>query len=97
MELRLQRLRVSCGWLARRACPLTLGSLGPHAPQLYRLLYAWEFRGKNTAVGCHFLLQGIFPTQGLNKKYPNPLAEDGLWWSVLSSSHEKHYFLGLPW
>ena len=22
--------------------------------------------GKNTAVGCHALLQGIFPTQGLN-------------------------------
>ena len=24
------------------------------------------FPGKNTEVGCHFLLQGIFPTQGLN-------------------------------
>ena len=24
------------------------------------------FPGKNTGVGCHFLLQGIFPTQGLN-------------------------------
>ena len=22
--------------------------------------------GKNTGVGCHTLLQGIFPTQGLN-------------------------------
>ena len=22
--------------------------------------------GNNTEVGCHFLLQGIFPTQGLN-------------------------------
>ena len=22
--------------------------------------------GKNSRVGCHFLLQGIFPTQGLN-------------------------------
>jgi len=21
---------------------------------------------KNTGVGCHFLLQGLFPTQGLN-------------------------------
>ena len=26
----------------------------------------WDFPGKNTGVGCHFLLQGIFPTQGLN-------------------------------
>ena len=25
-----------------------------------------EFSGKNTEMGCHFLLQGIFPTQGLN-------------------------------
>ena len=24
------------------------------------------FSGKNTGVGCHLLLQGIFPTQGLN-------------------------------
>ena len=24
------------------------------------------FPGKNTGVGCHFLLQGIVPTQGLN-------------------------------
>ena len=24
------------------------------------------FSGKNTGVGCHFLLQRIFPTQGLN-------------------------------
>ena len=24
------------------------------------------FPGKNTGVGCHFLLQGVFPTQGLN-------------------------------
>ena len=23
-------------------------------------------QGKNTEVGCHFLFQGIFPTQGLN-------------------------------
>ena len=26
----------------------------------------WDFPGKNTGVGCHFFLQGIFPTQGLN-------------------------------
>ena len=25
-----------------------------------------QFSGKNTGVGCHFLLQGIFPTQGWN-------------------------------
>ena len=26
----------------------------------------WDFPGKSTGVGCHFLLQGISPTQGLN-------------------------------
>ena len=26
----------------------------------------WDFPGKNTGVGCHYLLQGIFPIQGLN-------------------------------
>ena len=26
----------------------------------------WDFPAKNTRVGCHFLHQGIFPTQGLN-------------------------------
>ena len=25
-----------------------------------------DFPGKNTGVGCHFLRQGIFPTQGSN-------------------------------
>ena len=25
-----------------------------------------DFPGKNTGVGCHFLLQGIFPTQRSN-------------------------------
>ena len=25
----------------------------------------WNFPGKNTGGGCHFLLQEIFPTQGL--------------------------------
>ena len=27
---------------------------------------SWDFPGKNTEEGCHFLLQGIFPSQGLN-------------------------------
>ena len=31
-----------------------------------RLLYPWDFPGKNTGVDCHFLLQGIFLTQGSN-------------------------------
>ena len=33
---------------------------------LPRLLCPWDFSGKNTGVGCHFLLQEIFPMKGLN-------------------------------
>ena len=31
----------------------------------------WDFPGKNTGVGRHFLLQEIFPTQGLNLGLPH--------------------------
>ena len=31
-----------------------------------RLLCRWDSPGKNTRVGCHALLQRIFPAQGLN-------------------------------
>ena len=31
-----------------------------------RLLCPWNFPGENTGVCWHFLLQGIFPAQGLN-------------------------------
>ena len=31
-----------------------------------RLLCPWDFPGKKTGVGCHFLFQGIFPTQESN-------------------------------
>ena len=36
----------------------------PHRLEPARLLCPWNFPGKNTGVGCHFLLQGIFLTQG---------------------------------
>ena len=32
----------------------------------HMFLCPWDSPGKNTGVGCHFLLQEIFPTQGLN-------------------------------
>ena len=39
-------------------------SLQPHRLQPARLLCPWSSPGKNTGVGCPFLLQGIFLTQG---------------------------------
>ena len=41
-------------------------SVPPHGPYPAGLLCPWDFPGKSTGVGCHFLLQGIFPTQGSN-------------------------------
>ena len=41
-------------------------SLRPHGLWPTRLPSPWDFPGKNTGVGCHFLLQEIFVTQGLN-------------------------------
>ena len=37
-------------------------SLQPPELQPTRLPFPWDFPGKNTGVGCHFLLQGIFLT-----------------------------------
>ena len=34
-----------------------------------RLFCPWDFLGKNTRVGCHLFLQGIFPTQGSNPHF----------------------------
>ena len=39
-------------------------SLRPHGLYLTRLPCPWDSPGKNTGVGCHFLLRVNFPTQG---------------------------------
>ena len=43
--------------LCAQRCP-TLSR--PQGWQPAWLLYPWKSPGKNTGVGCHFLLQGIF-------------------------------------
>ena len=47
-------------------CSIVSDSLQPHGLQPTSLLCPWNFPGKITGMGCHFLLQGIFPTQGSN-------------------------------
>ena len=39
-------------------------SLWPHGLFPTRFLCPWDSPGKNTGVGCHVILQGIFPIQG---------------------------------
>ena len=46
--------------------PVMSDSLQPHGLQPARLLCPWNSLGKNTGVGSHSLLQGLFLTQGLN-------------------------------
>jgi len=48
-------LSLSCVWL-----------LWPHVLYTAKLLCLWNYPGKTTGVGYHFLLQGIFLTQGSN-------------------------------
>ena len=57
------------GFHIRRVCvshSAVSNSLRPHGLQPARLLCPWNSLGKNTRVGCHSLLQEIFPTQGSN-------------------------------
>ena len=48
------------------ACSTVSDSLRPHGLYPARLLHPRDFPDKNTGVGCHFLLQEIFLTQGSN-------------------------------
>ena len=48
------------------ACLVVSESLWPYGLQSTSLLSPQNFPSKNTGVGCHFLLQGIFLTQGLD-------------------------------
>ena len=43
-------------------CSVMSDSLVPHGLYPARLLRSWNFTGKNTGVGFHALLHGIFPT-----------------------------------
>ena len=52
-----------CCCLVTKSCPTLLRSYGL---QPARLLCPQDFPGTDTGVGCHFLLQGILLTQGLN-------------------------------
>ena len=68
-----------------------------------RLLCPWDTPGKNTGVGCHFLLQGIFPPQGSNPSLlclrhwqagSLPLAPPG---KPRPSSRDMEFIAQMPW
>ena len=72
-EVVQQLQRSLCVCVCTRAHTLsysvTSDSLQPHGLRLTRLLCLWNFPGDSTGVGCYFLLQRIFPIQGLNTSF----------------------------
>ena len=52
--------------LVDQSCPTLCDPMEPA-----RLLCPWDCPGKNTGVGCHSLLHGIFQTQGSNLSLPH--------------------------
>ena len=84
-EWTMSVLQRTCGCcLAAKLC-LTI--CNPKEPA--RLLCPCDSPGKNTGVTCHFLLQGIFSTQGLNP-YLLHLQVDSLPLSHQESSLKKN-------
>ena len=47
------------------ACSAVADSFLPHALQPAKFLCPWDFSDKNSELGCHLLLQGIFSIQRL--------------------------------
>ena len=61
------------------------------------LFCPWDFPGKNTRVGCHFLLQGNIQTQGSNLHSPHWQAGSLIAQSCLILCDPMDYStLGLP-
>ena len=60
---------------------------------IHQALLSMEFPGKDPGVGCHFLLQGIFPTQGLSPTSADELFTTGTTWEVWSIVRDSYFFI----
>ena len=70
-------------------------SLQPYGVQPTSLLGPWDSPGKNTGVGCHSLLQGLFPTQGSNPHLFTSLALAGGFFTTGAIWKPNHVVRGL--
>ena len=52
------------------SCSVVADSLQPYGLRLVRFLCPWDSFGGNTGVGCHSLLQEIFPNPGIEPGSP---------------------------
>ena len=66
ISLRTKKVKVKVKVLVTQSCPTLCDSMdcSPPGSSVQGI-----FSGKNTEVGCHFILQGIFLTQGLNPQF----------------------------
>ena len=71
--------------------------LQPHGLQPARLLCSWDSPGKNTGASCHFLFQGIFPTQGLNLSLTWPALAGRFFTTSATWEHSSHFQLSALW
>ena len=61
VDLKFAKLYIYGCFLVTKLCPTLLQ---PHGQEPNRLPSPWDFPGKNTGVGCHFLFQGITQPRG---------------------------------
>ena len=94
-ELQYDAASLFLGILLLSSCSVMSDSLQPHELEPPRLICPWNFPGKNTGVGCHALLQGIFPTPGSNPCLLCWQADSLPFSSVQSFSHVQ--LLVTPW
>ena len=61
-------LALLCASVCALGCSVVSDSLEPRGLQPARFLSPWDFPGKNTGVGCHFLLQKDLPDPRIELK-----------------------------
>ena len=75
-----------CVYISLCVCSLShsvkFDFLRPHGLVFARLLCPWDDPSRNTRVGCHFLLQGILLSQGLNLCLESPALAGGFFFTA---------------
>ena len=75
------------------SCSVVSNSLQPHGLQPAKLLCPWGFSRQEYWIGCHALLQGIFPTQGSNPRLPHTNKQVPEKKIVQHVNNKEHFFL----
>ena len=95
-----QRIREYCCWCFQ-VTSVVSGSVRPHRQKPTRLPYLWDSPGKNTGVGCHFLLQCMKVKSESDIAQSCLTLSNPMDWSPLGSSvhgifQAKQYWSGVP-